>query len=285
MNNVCFQIAGMSICLESISSKINFTIPECHKKFVTDRPPSGGLHFQIQDGRLKNNNYWTPIYDSSEIWELWRDPFDRFIFKIPEISPPKRLIIVDRDFNQGKVIGEYYNDPNMALAPYPLENIEIKLFINWLANFGDIILHAVGVRINGRGYCFAGSSGSGKSTLAAILRDIPGVKILGEDNIVLRYINNQFWIFGTPWHLNIKMCSPREALLEKIFFLDRAIDPGIVDCDSTQGITRILQTAFIPYYRPESLPGILEKLNLLTTHAAFGITHYKLGSDPSLYFS
>ena len=191
-----------------------------------------------------------------------------------------RRCIVDSNFKTGEVVGDFSGKSNQETVEYPLQHIEIKLFINWLAGFGDLILHAVGIRVKGRGFCFAGSSGSGKSTLAAALVDIPGVEILGEDNIILRCKNNQFWIYGTPWHLDPGMCSNNKALLEKIFFLDRSIEPGVFKCDPLEGITRIMQTAFIPYYRPQTLPGILDRLSLLSNEVPFGLFHYQLGSDP-----
>ena len=281
---VGFSIAELAIWMDARGSDINFAVPKSHKKFEIKRPPKGGLYLLVRDGTLQKNDTWNPLYVSSETWELWQNPLRQFVFILPDIAPPKRHIIVDPEFNTGEVIGQFLEESNTDPVPYPLQNIEIKLFINWLAGFGELILHAVGVMINGRGYCFAGSSGSGKSTFASALVDIPGIEILGEDNIVLRYKDNQFWIYGTPWHLNPNMCSASFAPLAKFYFLDRAIDPGVANCDPLQGITRILQTAFITYYRPETLPGILDRLNLLSNKVPFGLAHYQLGSDPGTFF-
>lgn len=277
------SIAELAIWLDAQSSAINFSLPECHKQFVSKRPPTGGLYLRIRNATPTKKGDYQPLLTTTETWQLWQDRFGKFVFILPDIAPPKRHIIVDSEFNTGEVIGQFLRRSNTDPVPYPLQNIEIKLFINWLAGFGDLILHAVGVRVNGRGYCFAGSSGSGKSTLALALLDIPGVEILGEDNIVLRFVDNQFWIYGTPWHLNPKMCSPSFAPLDKIFFLDRSMDPGVKRCDPLQGITRIMQTAFIPYYRPETLPGLLDRLNLLSNRVPFGLAHYQLGSDSGIF--
>jgi len=284
MDSIGIKVADLVIWVDALGSGINFLIPECHKKFLINRPPSGGLYMRIQNSAPEKKDVYHPLHTSSKTWELWRDRSGQFVFILPDIAPPKRHIIVDPEFTAGEVIGQFLGKSNLDPVPYPLQNIEIKLFINWLAGFGDIILHAVGVRINGRGYCFEGSSGSGKSTLASALSETPGVEILGEDNIVLRFVDNQFWIYGTPWHLNSVMCSPSFAPLEKIFFLDRSNAPGIMSCGPMQGITRILQTAFIPYYRPETLPGILDRLNLLSNKVPFGLAHYQLGSDPGIIF-
>jgi hypothetical protein len=278
------NIAELAIWLDVQKSAINFPLPECHRQFASERPQTSGLYLAILNGTPGIKEDYLPIHTSSETWQLWQDSSGRYVFVLPDIAPPKRHIIVDPDFKTGVVIGEFFGFSDLDSIPYPLSNIEIKIFINWLAGFGDIVLHAVGIRMNEKGYCFLGTSGSGKSTLAAALTQIPGVEILGEDNIVLRYQNNQFYIYGTPWHLNSMMCSPNKVRLEKILFLDRTIEPGIEPCDPVQGITRILQTAFIPYYRHETLPGILQKLSLLSTEVPFELAHYQLGSDPGSLF-
>ena len=285
MKDTCILVADLAILIDARDHGINFKLPVCHKLFVSNRPPSGGLYLRIYDGIPQKKDTWQALYHTPEIWELWQDESGKFIFILPDNAPPKRHIVVDPGFRTGEVVGEFSGKSDIDCIEYPLQNIEIKLFINWLAGFGDIILHAVGVRVDGRGYCFAGKSGAGKSTLAEALVEIPGVEILGEDNIVLRYKDNQFFIYGTPWHLNFRMCSNNKAPLEKLFFLDRSNDPEVVKCDPLQGITRLMQTAFVPYYRPETLPYILERLNLLSSRVPFGLAHYQLGSDPGAFFN
>jgi len=125
-----------------------------------------------------------------------------------------------------------------------------------------------------------GDPGAGKSTLAAVLATDPGVTVLGEDQVVLRYLDGCFWIFGTPWHINPDMCAPIGIPIEKIFFLDRTLKPGTTRISPLDGITRILQTAFIPYYQSKWVPGILDHLGLLAQQVPFYLLSYKLGTDP-----
>jgi hypothetical protein len=223
---------------------------------------------------------------------LWRDEQGRYVLVTPRSSPPRRQVVVDAGFRVGKVIGEFARDGCRWQAGYPLQGLDIVLFANWLAGFGDLILHACGVELAGAGYAFVGPAGVGKSTLAASFlsaatgaadgatTDLDPAVVLGEDQVILRYRQGRFWIYGTPWHLNPAMCSPRGVPLEKLFFLDRTGAPGITPVEPLEGTTRLLQTAFVPYYRTDALPAILSRLDLLAGQVPFYTLSYQLGKDP-----
>jgi len=177
------------------------------------------------------------------------------------------------------VVGEFAAGAPDGRAVYPLQGIDMALYANWLACYGDMILHAAGVAVDGQGYCFVGASGAGKSTLTTTLAATAAVTVLGEDQVILRRINDQFWIYGTPWHENTDRCSPGGAPLEKLFFLNRTIGNGVEACGRIEGITRLLQTAFVPYYRPDAVDKILDNLGRLAEQVPFYTLGYQLGAD------
>ena len=187
--------------------------------------------------------------------------------------------MVDSNFSTGEVFGDFSTYINSGESLYPQQTLEIRLFANWLAGFGDLILHAAGVMVEGQGYCFAGPAGVGKSTLAASLSAIPSVTVLGEDQVILRYLDDRFWIYGTPWHLNPDMCSPMGVPLEKLFFLDRGASQPINTLSPVVGVTSILQTAFTPFYRPDAVASIMDRLELLAGQVPFYSFNHQLGSN------
>jgi len=276
-----FNIGNLNFSLDKRGSGISMKIPDCHVFFLAEPQPENRLILSVKTGTVEKKAEWNPVYSAPDMWELWVDETGRFVFLTPDIAPPKRCITVDRDFTSGEVIGNFNIIPaREGPEVYPLQNIEITFFINWLANSNDLVLHAAGALIDGKGYCFAGNSGRGKSTLAKALRAEPGCTILGEDNLILRWLNGQFWIFGTPWHTNPEMCSPLGAPLSKFFFLDRQAEQGIHHCSPVEGTSRLLQSAFIPYYRKEKVAGLVNRIGMLAEQVPFFLYHYKMGTDP-----
>ena len=63
-----------------------------------------------------------------------------------------------------------------------------------------ISIHASAVAADGKAFLFLGKSGTGKSTHARMwLRNIPGSRLLNDDNPTLRLIDGKPVAFGTPW--------------------------------------------------------------------------------------
>lgn len=240
-------------------------------------PPSVAYNtfvFDLQVGKPDRGKNWHNLC-RNEIWELWRGDSGQFIFTNP-MQPLLRQVIVDPEFKRGQILGEFSGpDPQYALP----QDLEIVFFANWMGKFGDLLLHASGIAVDGQGYAFAGFSGVGKSTLARQLSREESVTILGEDQLVLRYLDGRFWIFGTPWHEDRSLCAPLGVPLTKIFFLEKNPEPRYRTVSPLEGIARLLQTAFIPYYRTELLECFLERLELLARVTPMRQLSYMLGES------
>lgn len=277
------SIALLKFVIDARDSGINLTVPPIFNKFLVE-PNSSWLgksefseilRLQVIHEVQKPGQVWGNPLCKTPIWELWNDQNDDFVFVSPRQSPPKRVTI-GKAFQKGVITFDFSSVQDREI--YPLESIDIRIAVNWLANFGDLILHASGVAVGSHGYCFIGASGAGKSTLTRDLADQGELTILGEDQIILRYLSGQFWIFGTPWHEHEDRCSPIGVPLRKVFFLDRHQNPGIRKYPASDGVTKILQTAFVPYYLPDKLPRIMDQLSLLSAKIPFYQLSYQLGT-------
>lgn len=277
-------VAGLSIQIAEGSDHVSFAYSPCHKKFLVDDEDLSKtgvfqqplLSLEIDDTPDSPESQLLNQLCSNEIWELWRDKQGKFVFTQPK-QQPQRWVFIEPSFQKGKIIGNFYQQTNRI--DYLLQYIDIVIFSNWLSNLGDLILHASGFAFRGQGYCFIGESGAGKSTLVRDLANSHRITVLGEDQIVLRKIENQFMVYGTPWHETPDMCSPIGVPLKKIFFLDRHASESVTRIRDFDAIVRILQTAFYPVYRPEVLDGVLDHLANLAGEVDFIKLAYERGSD------
>jgi len=283
MNGIRVGLLELRFTEEHRSYPINF--PPWHSGFKIDsKKPEvfetsvfyHSLQLQLEHKHLLRSEEWDSLISRNNIWELWTDKEHNFILTNP-MQPLHRQIIINQQFTRGMVIGKF-NQPSKYNYPLP-QDLEIVFFVNWLGHFKDLILHASGMVYEGKGFVFAGRSGVGKSTLAASLAKETGVTILGEDQVVLRLIDDKFWIFGTPWHENRSLCSPMGVPLEKVFFLEKKGIQIINKISQMEGVTRLLQTALIPYYRPEVVKKLLERLELLSERVPMNLLSYELGSN------
>jgi len=278
------EVANLVLGIDAQETQLELTLPQVHQKFSLPQPIEGASNrASLPTLILKVNN--KPIPDKQdmqkrlcqvEVWELWRDGLGQLVFTQPHHFP-LRWVVVDPAFRQGEIRGDFSSIQGKAF--YPLLHIDIVLFSNWLATFNDLILHASGVAINGNGYGFVGASGRGKSTLIRDLAGKPGVTALGEDQIILRQLNGRFWIFGTPWHLDPSRCSPVGVPLSKLFFLDREAIETVMPVSPFEGVTQLMQTAFVPFYLPDKVNMIMARLANLAEEVPFYSLAYKLGTD------
>ena len=272
------QVANLPLWLDARGTPVRMAAPEPYRAFLLPGSAEGGLVLRLRDGRLRSTSGWSPLYSHPETWQIWQDGAGCLLIVPPGHPLPDRGVWLAAGFSHGEVLGDLAGCRDGGPL-FPLEDVDMVLYANWLAGSGDLILHAACVEIDGRGYCFAGGRGAGKSTLATHLAErIPG-SLLAEDNAVLRFLGGRFWIFGTPWHEIPARCSPAGAPLEKVFFLDRQAAHGVRAVRPVDAIASLLQTAFVPYYRAEAVPAILDHLALLAGRVPFYSLSYQVGED------
>ena len=279
-----FTVAGLPIELPGESNEYKFNFSACHQKFV--ELPQNSLAFEpdsispLKFKLLQDLAGFEPegaklIY-RNEIFEVRRDKKANLVFTQP-LQQPRSWVFIEPNFEEGKIVCDF--DQVGKIIDYPLKYIDIVIFSNWLANFGDLLLHASGIIWEGEGYCFIGHSGAGKSTLVRDLHEKHGLTVMGEDQIALRKLDGQLMVFGTPWHETLDMCAYGGVPLKKIFFLNREAKQVVSRVDGVAAVLRLLQTAFYPIYRSEIIGGIMDRLIDLSDRIDFFELAYERGSD------
>ena len=139
------------------------------------------------------------------------------------------------------------------------------LMISYLAQGYGVILHACGIDFNGNGLLFAGESGAGKSTLANLWDREKSATVLSDDRTIVRCIDGEFRMFGTPWHGEAKFGSPKGVKLENIYFLRHSQQTVTQPLTRTQAVLKMLQCSFPPYWDATGMQITMELFEQLAT--------------------
>lgn len=85
-------------------------------------------------------------------------------------------------------------------AGFALNNAMMLLYTFCTTSLDTLMVHASVVMCGGKGYMFLGKSGTGKSTHSSLwLKNIPDTELLNDDNPVVRVLDGETYVYGTPW--------------------------------------------------------------------------------------
>jgi hypothetical protein len=106
--------------------------------------------------------------------------------------------VMNKDYTEG----EYYPCPRIG-GRTTLFQVNTSLMIQYTfatAGLSTLLLHASVTRYEGRANLFFGVSGTGKSTHSRLWHEyVPGSDLMNDDNPVIRYVDGQFFVYGSPW--------------------------------------------------------------------------------------
>ncbi|MBP7768199.1 MAG: hypothetical protein KA067_03890 [Prevotella sp.] len=112
---------------------------------------------------------------------------------------------------------------NYNMRFFGLNNALMQVFSFSACRHATLLLHASLVRQNGYGYAFIAKSGTGKSTqVSNWLRYLPGCDLMNDDNPIVRFIDGEPYIYGSPWSGKTPCYRNVKARLGAITRIDRA---------------------------------------------------------------
>lgn len=83
---------------------------------------------------------------------------------------------------------------------FGLNNCMMMAYAFATAGMDTLLIHASVIRCKGKGYLMTAPSGTGKSTHTRLWYDnIPECDLMNDDNPVIRIIDNQPVVYGSPW--------------------------------------------------------------------------------------
>jgi len=251
LNRYLIQIADITCRIQSVDPTLQIETDTPTQRFlVRQGEPDVTLDVRLGDlSEFKTRG--KPIFDSNGAWKLYEDG-ESFVFHLCSEaigSAPYKISRVSKDFTSGEVVFHSpYLDSSKPLYPleYPLDEL---LFINFLSLSKGAEVHALGlVDSQGIGRLFLGQSTAGKTTMARLWEDDPDVTILSDDRIILRKMENQIWMYGTPWHGEAGFAAPMRVALNKVYFLRKGAKNQISPLKEAESISRLFSCCFPLFY-------------------------------------
>lgn len=213
--------------------------------------------------------------DGSENWRLLKKG-KNYIYKSP-LEEKEQLMLVNKDFNEV----EAYLLPKAERSIEP-ESEEFRkkhqgfvwhisdiiydflqvLLINYLAKIrkDGIFVHGMGVKdINNDGLLFAGKSRAGKTTLAKIYHNHSKALVLNDDRIIVRKRNNNFYLYGSPWHGEFSDYLEShidKARLRRIFFLQKGENNSLTPISANRAFKYLYPAMFPTFWDREGIENI-----------------------------
>lgn len=147
------------------------------------------------------------------------------------------LLITNKDFSDCRcALNGNYN-----MRSFGLNNALMLIYAFAGAYKQTLLIHASLVRNNDFGYAFIAKSGTGKSTQVSMwLRHIEGSDLMNDDNPIIRNIDNEFWIFGSPWSGKTPCYRNVKARLGAITRIDRATTNSVDKLPPIQAFASLL---------------------------------------------
>ena len=203
------------------------------------------------------------VFESPPIWTLYRENGTSIVRLFPEMGELQRALFLPYHLKHADL---YFADNcTRFIDPYFGPTMEL-LLMHYLAQRRGIILHACGIVVEDKGILFVGESGAGKSTLARLWGQEGGVDILSDDRIIVRKKGREFRVYGTPWHGEAAFGSPRQAKLERIFFLSHGQKNSIRKLAGLDPITHLLTCSFPPLWDSQGMEFALEFFSQVAAH-------------------
>lgn len=268
---VQIEIGGIVTAIDSPNPALTLALPPAVERFATNDKTADidvSAHWRWKE--------WQPagrlLFDSGGLWRLHEaDGRMVWTFTSPRFgSAPYKTAVFSPDFSDGFVHlhGPYF-DPAAPIYPleYPLDELVIT---NWLALGRGVEVHACAVRDNdGAGYLFAGHSGAGKSTIAALWATEPGVTVLSDDRVILRKVDGEIWMYGTPWHGDEPLAAPARTRLTRGFFLNHGPVNSLTDARPAHVVAKLMTCSFPPFYSARALDFTMSFLTDASRCASF----------------
>ncbi len=138
---------------------------------------------------------------------------------------------------------------------------------NSILAFQGIVIHSSSILHNGKGILFSAPSETGKTTQANLWCKHKGAQIMNGDRSIIRMINQQPYVFGTPWCGSNADCINKSVPLAAIVMLEQASENSIRQLSFQEAVHYLTPRCLLPYFDESLMSKALANLEniILTT--------------------
>jgi hypothetical protein len=262
------RVAGFTIqvtCNRQDLADLNVAPSSAYAPFLVEAaPPDVAIDVVARNlADARDDGTHECLFDSGGAWRLYRHD-EGVLFRCYSSnleSCPYKTARFNHDFSRGTIAlhqpffsGTGPADP----LEYPLDEL---LVISLLGQERGLEIHGCGVIDGSTGYLFVGQSGAGKSTMARLWLAERDAVILSDDRVVLRGDEDGLWMYGTPWHGEEPLASPRRARLAGVFFLQQRAQNAIAPVARVDAVARLFAASFPPFHHAAALDFTLRFLD------------------------
>jgi len=259
-SNLTIKIGDITTTVEWQSGHCKFSIPQAYRPFVADNPGDLRLELHLGAPQLELQD---KVFDSQPIWSLYQNRTESVIDIFDQHPDLRRFLVFPQQPCDRADL--FFTAPaGQFITPFFGPTMEL-LMINYLARGQGVIIHGCGIELDGQGLLFAGESGAGKSTLANLWQRDKNATVLSDDRTLVRYIDGEFRMYGTPWHGEAKFGSPRGVRLADFFFLKHGTRHSIRKLSAAESVSRMLQCSFPPYWNAAGMQFSLQFFDQLAS--------------------
>ncbi len=196
-----YDIAGHTVALRAADTSPLWTECPNYAPFLTGTPDEPVCSLELRD------SLESP--ESSEfVYEVREKDFPRLSFSrfkggwVVDMAPESELptaarLLASEDFSSAAMM---LLSEDGRLLRFAVDNALMLMFAISTATLGTLEVHSSVTMCGGKGYAFLGKSGTGKSTHSRLWREnIPGSKLLNDDNPIIRVRDGEARIYGSPW--------------------------------------------------------------------------------------
>lgn len=150
------------------------------------------------------------------------------------------LLQTSDDFSQCSCA--VYGDSTMRY--FGLNNALMLVFAFAASFRKTLMIHASCISFQGKGYPFLAKSGTGKSTHSALwMKHQEGVSLINDDNPIIKIINGQAWIYGSPWSGKTPCYRNVKYPLGALTLISRAPHNSIEKMNVLQALVMLIQSS------------------------------------------